>query len=1113
MRDENDSREGKPATRAESMSRLTRQGICASLLVGALCCVEGARPFSPRFTEQSIPEPPLQKRPWDAPKTSLPQVFISATRTLFDQGLADPRGCRYREIKVGTGDCWNGDAGVVTTHGWVLPEQKNSEYTFAVCWNGLVYPVVSVGDQADLRADVLALIADDEAMRARHAKEHPDWPRYRFRHATGEGRSVAHDTILPIKASLLFRLGEVELAEKLWAAWVAGMRRGTNDDDKHLDDPYLMLATDWTWALFDRAVCAHMRRDDNLALISARLLVPAWNAIEKTADARGFEHGYTREGETPRHLAFLSPIHALLKDQERRAKAPRKPSTPGKKRDIAGMIEALDEVSARQWMQPGGVSFGMDGRITALIAAGDEAVEPLLRCLGSDTRLTRSVQFHRDFHRHRSLIGVHEAAYVALRGILKTSFFGVPSWGDGLPARGQEGRKAAAARIRAYWTRFKDVPLAERWYRTLAQDDAPASLWLQAAQNITRPADVSAIPGSMYGGGGATIPSRKPGEAPPLTGESLRKKVDPSVSELMARRVDALSVTKAASSEDMFRMHKACDMALALAQWDPQGAAPVLRQQIERCRALYATGWNRTDWTTQRLATYMADFTIELARQGDEEALRNYAAWLRARTPEQIDEVVRSAFEPVWRFPENAALAEAADAMFNRKGSPWRPLNHTENGSSFPARDLFETPLIVTPAFRKHVLHFLQDKRKIGKIRPRTEGRFDIQIEGGWSTSTSSSQDDPLAPEPGTEHAIRLCDVYAYELSQLQGTPGIQFYWPERERDNVVAATAAFIRQYGARYRVPAPGTEWLDRPSLVFTELGRPATREDVANGRAIFSLEGRGQTRQWPMPKRPMDAEWPSCNVFPRYTAHWDPKTKKSIRTVYRDTKGKVWQAEEVFEDGTWKRYFGFAGRYCVATVAAQDVEFAAERPWQKMGGGLDCQVSRPGMERRDGIVTIRSLDVGDPLPVTVKLRNRLGVTQTVPSAFYRADDEGGPSLRSGIELSLRRRPLLAPPGDHQPAMRREAEPEQWTAVPAKRTSRFRDPGRGRPLEPCEELVAFTVDLNDWFDIREPGRYRLQITFSSQEDGFIDGKTPETTFCLVLPTKDVRRKAGATK
>ncbi|MEM7312632.1 MAG: hypothetical protein AAF497_05720, partial [Planctomycetota bacterium] len=92
---------------------------------------------------------------------------------------------------------------------------------------------------------------------------------------------------------------------------------------------------------------------------------------------------------------------------------------------VNALIRDLEIVSARQLGQPGGVHLGGDPIVRALVDQGADAVEPLLKCLEADNRLTRSVSFGRDFFRRRHLVGVHEAAYSALTGILKTKDFGI----------------------------------------------------------------------------------------------------------------------------------------------------------------------------------------------------------------------------------------------------------------------------------------------------------------------------------------------------------------------------------------------------------------------------------------------------------------------------------------------------------------------------------------------------------------------------------------------------------------------------------------------------------------------------------------------------------------
>ena len=64
--------------------------------------------------------------------------------------MADPRGCEYHEVEIVEGRTFK-------TRAFVLPERPGDAGRFAVSWDGVVYPVSSVGPAADLDADIRAL--------------------------------------------------------------------------------------------------------------------------------------------------------------------------------------------------------------------------------------------------------------------------------------------------------------------------------------------------------------------------------------------------------------------------------------------------------------------------------------------------------------------------------------------------------------------------------------------------------------------------------------------------------------------------------------------------------------------------------------------------------------------------------------------------------------------------------------------------------------------------------------------------------------------------------------------------------------------------------------------
>ena len=1067
-------------------------------------------PPAPHFTGNVLPVPEAQQTPWTPPASSLPPVFVSATTVLFDQGLADPRGCEYRNVQVQIGNVWGGDGGILRTHGWALPAKGGEAQRFVVCWNGLVYPAVSVGGPADLTADVLATVKEDHPIYIFYLSA---WP---------EGESASFTKLLPIKACLLLRLGHADLAGKVWTAWTTGMTEmtwGTNDNAIHLKDPYLMLAKDWEWALFDRAVCAHMRGDDRLSLLAARALVPIAKAIDAEAEKRHFDRNIVygiKPGVKAPYLDFLQPLDSLAADEERRLAelsrpAPLKTGTPADKAArIAALIDKLENVSALPWGQPFVVGAGEDPILQALIEQGDDAVEPLLHCLETDTRLTRSVRFWREYSPDRSLVGVHEAAYAALIGILHQSFLAFNSTGDNLTEHGLAGRKQVADAIRAYWTRYRGVSLEERWYQTLQDDKAAPSEWLQAAANIVQGPSIYGVP--------TTWISPNPNDLweAGLQGEALRGKRDPSVSELMERRAADISrlawsakARLGEASPGPALMAGAAQMALDLGAWDPHAAQPVLKSQIVRLETMQASldgSFAQEGWLV--MGGLVPQMTLARLTSGDRGALMDYASWLHTVPADtDLNFHIVAAFEPLWRYPHDPSMVSAAQWLFNAKDSPWNPL-HRGQHRDLNVTGLLQSPMLGVPEFREQVLRDLEDRSTAGAAKVSDDGFVNIDVTHGWSGGeTPSAKGDPLAPPVGSTVHFRNCDLYAWEISNVDGAPRTELYWPETERNKAAAACADFLRHWGSRLEYTEKQAAlfrddpFFTRAHLSFPRLDHPASAAQVKQGLAIFSLEGEGKARVVRMPEWPRKARWITLKDYPVEQQVYNHDTGKTkVQHTYLQ-EGVVWQAEEVYRNGKWERYYGFAGSHRITRVPAAEVRFLDQDliTWIELGSGLAARLDTPGWDSHPhgGYITATRLGVGFPVVAHLWLANQSGADITVPADLYRKLPGGRVSLRRGVRLHLYRQKGTSADEQVYPGTN-----AKWDELPLPNPPSFRPSSATAVVPAGDERVALEVDLAAQFHITQGGNYRLDVHLTP-ESGLGTAQLSTSPFNLAPPAK----------
>lgn len=772
------------------------------------------------FQGETLPLPPQQNAAWTAPNLSAPfeHNFVSATSKLFEQGLADPRGCEYREIEIVAESDWRG-VQTVKTHGWVLPFKTSSSTRFAVGWNGLVYPLTSVGDKAGLQSDVATVLKNEQARRDYNAKIKAQGHGVLhglYGRATGETESISFNTLLPIKACLLLRLGDAENARKLWQTSTQGLETWGEHDQDFERDAYLLLATDWIWARFDRLLQARARGDDKLALIDAQFLQTQHPLVEAEAAHRGYGlevlmqrarmTGYsaTEKSIMPGlYLSFLDDLPLYLADQQRRVKekSPLPPSSLSsastQKATTSQLVAMLDQVT-QQDNVIGGDTTGIEN---ALQNRGDEVVEPLLRVLESDTRLTRGVRTNMFTHGllneeyERTPIPTAEVALEILNHVLQINF------ASNYEIRDQARHPLIVTRIRAQWNKIKSLSREERWFQILADDNAPRDQWIEAAGRIVAPVP-SARSSVSYGSDFVpvwAIPAYK-AEGEKLEGESLRGKTQPSVTDLMLKRIETFERDRpvAPNLGATYDVEGSItNMALLLSRWDRKAALPVLQMQS----------------ATANSGSNMAQLTIGRVEAGDRKALIEYSKWFQSTILNQAGRGISGDYAPLWLYRNEPDMQELAKWLLDNPALNWRGLfNRTAQNWAQRTQNLLQSPLVSVPQIRELVLRGLADKTVIGSVAASKTNRWGMVEQnddskylklaiGEWQSWDSVSKTAPNFPAESVKRDLRVCDFYAWAIFDGRANssgdwPAFQLYQTTGERDQAIGKVAAWVRHY-----------------------------------------------------------------------------------------------------------------------------------------------------------------------------------------------------------------------------------------------------------------------------------------------------------------------------
>jgi hypothetical protein len=1015
--------------------------ILASLTAPA--CHGQTRPVeSPKLTTDKLQEPPMQEAPWSLTGNWNDQKLWSATATLFKQGLADPRGSDYREIWLRVGDGWRGDVGLHRYHGWVLPASADFKQRFAICWNGLVYPVEKIGETPDLARDVRhSQFRDDEAIswREYHRSDFEMPGLQSLKAQPTEHSAVCGRYAWPIRVCLLLRLGETELAYRIWQQWQASW--------PGQPDPYLVLATQFEKGMYDAAKSAQMRGDDHLALIFAQTVTELKQPVNEEIKKQKLP-------AIPDRDEFLLNATALVADCKTRiAQLPHLSALQWGEHAFANKKEWARALSAdlnefAEWHT--GNDYWEDPLYKALIRCGDDAVDPLLDSLEHGNQLTRSGNGER----------VADVANLLLNQIID------PGYGDlALPNSRPDfstadDRSLYARVLGDYWKKFRGVSPAERRLEMLSDDHAPPEQWLRAANWIVE------LDGSQ---------KRR------LQGELLREKANPSVTELLQKRIDGLNQNDDADDEAAHaRAEAAVSLTFALALWDGKSAIKPLNAELEHCQQ------------TSGMSQHLPGIAEELARLGDRSRLSIYADWISSyHRPSDANFTVQ-VFAPLWMFPDDPSIARAAEKLFNGPTSEWNPLGVFADSYNKP---LAASPLLAVDSFRNQLLRALANQSPCGTItigsnlETKSEGLVDPY---GRVEIPSAATHVAPANVPQT---IRRCDYVAEQLALFGGAPEIQCYWPQADRDAAIKAVAEFLRKYSGNlkdtdaYLHNEPIDEREHDFHLSFPLLDHPATQAEANAHKAIFSLEGQGEHRQVKMPwPLPLKATWTGNRKYP--IDQFVSGTKSFIEHNYVQ-ECWIWQAEELKVDGKWLRYYGVVGPHEVEKVKGEEIEFLSSViPVMRLTGGLDGGWPTIGPQEAQGPSTdLKAAD--DHLPVVLGFSNRTAVPVSMPTWLIRKVGDTT-TIRPGVVLSLK---WIGEAGvedeDRDPSFGYPFPLKPLKLMPTESANEARE------LDLLQEGQIKPFDLRDCFDITQPGVYRLQIRFT-KDSGLGEGESPAVEFEL---------------
>ena len=144
-----------------------------------------------------------------------------------------------------------------------------------------------------------------------------------------------------------------------------------------------------------------------------------------------------------------------------------------------------------------------------------------------------------------------------------------------------------------------------------------------------------------------------------------------------------------------------------------------------------------------------------------------------------------------------------------------------------------------------------------------------IEWKGGGRSLYNCPVYMPDADVPRSLYVPLLqCDACAWELSELDGAPRFRILLVRKAARGDAGGDGEVFRPLGSAFREENPVREVYEfpfsQPKFRLARLGNPATAEDVAAGRAVFSLRDSGQVRVVAVKPFPSNARWKTLKEF---------------------------------------------------------------------------------------------------------------------------------------------------------------------------------------------------------------------------------------------------------